>query len=280
MTSNPQRWAGIGGRVGSHVARRAFAAEAEARTADIAQVFLGNPRGWKAGQPLSEAELGLVGFEPGQIPLVVHATYLINVVSATDEVRQKSIHALAEELDTAAKSRALGVVVHAGSAGKGGTAEQSLVRWRQAAEQLAEAGGEVGLWVENVATGNPHPGRDPHGFVETVSAIQEIMGRRAGTCVDTCHAWAGGWTSDDAATVAETVGVALIHLNGSNDDWGSGRDRHDNLPQSRIPPSWLDELTSSISETQGFTPAVIVETPGGEEAQREDIIWWRARRQT
>jgi deoxyribonuclease-4 len=64
--------------------------------------------------------------------------------------------------------------------------------------------------------------------------------------------------------------IDLLHLNNSKDDFNSSRDRHENILIGKINPEYLLEV---IVEADTDT---VVETPGGELAQREDVRYIRA----
>jgi deoxyribonuclease-4 len=61
--------------------------------------------------------------------------------------------------------------------------------------------------------------------------------------------------------------IDLLHLNDSRDAFGSGADRHANLGQGQCDP---DDL---LVIAQAAGAPIIVETPGGVEAQAQDIAW-------
>ena len=70
-------------------------AYASAVGAEVIQVFVSNPRGWAAGpgDPGEDARL-----RDSQIPVFVHATYLINLGSGNPEVAARSADAAAAML--------------------------------------------------------------------------------------------------------------------------------------------------------------------------------------
>ncbi len=88
-------------------------AYASAVAAEVIQVFVSNPRGWAAGpgDPGEDARL-----RDSQIPVFVHATYMINLGSGNPEVAARSADAVAHALRRGADIGARGVVVHTGSA--------------------------------------------------------------------------------------------------------------------------------------------------------------------
>ena len=86
---------------------------ASAVGAEVIQVFVSNPRGWAAG-PGDAAEDARL--RESDIPVFVHATYMVNLGSGNPEVAEKSADAVAHALRRGADIGARGVVVHTGSA--------------------------------------------------------------------------------------------------------------------------------------------------------------------
>ena len=88
---------------------------------ETVQIFVSNPQGWADPVPRRDADVLAEGArELGVSPVVAHAKYLINLASKNEELRDRSVHALAHEM---AAAGALGVdlvVVHAGSHGGDG----------------------------------------------------------------------------------------------------------------------------------------------------------------
>src|ERR1700730_3573109 len=88
----------------------AYAAEVGA---EVIQVFVSNPRGWAAG-PGDRGEDARL--RAAELPVFIHATYMINLGSGNPEVAAKSADAVAHALRRGADIGARGVVVHTGSA--------------------------------------------------------------------------------------------------------------------------------------------------------------------
>src|ERR1700761_8560202 len=113
----------------------AYAAEVGA---EVIQVFVSNPRGWAAGPGDAGQDARL---RDSEIPVFVHATYMINLGSGNPEVASRSADAVAHALRRGAEIGARGVVVHAGSAARGGGGAAAAGRDRAAAAQQARRRG-------------------------------------------------------------------------------------------------------------------------------------------
>ena len=249
--------------VGAHTPAGRPLEEAAARNADLIQIFLSNPQGWK--KPASRDDAAEL--RESSLPIYIHAPYLINVCADDNRVRIPSRKILQDTCDAAAEVGAVGVVVHGGHVTGDGPQEEGIVRWRKALEALDT---EVQVLIENTAGGDKAVARR----VDWVARLwDEIGGFGVGYVLDTCHAWAGAEPFEELVerTVAATGRIDLVHANDSKDPFDSRRDRHQNLGIGMIPP---DDLARVIV---GANAPVVVETPGGAEEQGTDIAWVRAR---
>lgn len=249
--------------IGAHTPAAHPLAEAEARSADLVQIFLSNPQGWRKPEPRNDAAELLAS----SVPIYVHAPYLINVCADDNKVRVPSRRILQETCDAAATIGAAGVVVHGGHVTGDSPQEEGVLRWRKALEPLDT---EVPVLIENTAGGDKAAARR----VEWIAKLwQEVGEFGIGFVLDTCHAWAGGEPLDELVPrVLEATGrIDLVHANDSKDPFDSRRDRHENLGAGQIPP---DDLIRVIIEANA---PVVVETPGGAAEQAADIEWIRTR---
>ena len=248
--------------VGAHTSSQHPLAEAEARNADIVQIFLSNPQSWKKPLPRHDAE----ELRASPIPIYVHAPYLINVCADNNRVRIPSRKILQDTCDAAAEVGAAAVIVHGGHVTGEGPQEEGLIRWRKALEALDT---DVPVLIENTAGGDKAVARR----VDWIARLwQEIGGFGVGFCLDTCHAWAGGEPLDELVekVMAATGRIDLVQANDSKDPFDSRRDRHQNLGFGEIPE---DTLAATIASAGA---PVVVETPGGVEEHSADIEWVRA----
>ncbi|HEX5630754.1 MAG TPA: deoxyribonuclease IV [Acidimicrobiia bacterium] len=248
-------------RVGAHVPTEDPLAEAAARGADLAQLFLSNPQSWKAPPARSDAAALLAS----PIPIYVHAPYLVNVGSPNNRIRIPSRKILADTLAAATAIGAAGVIVHGGHVGDDETLEVGWERWRKALESVELT---VPVLLENTAGGGNAILRECDNYAPLWAAIGEFG---VGAVIDTCHAWAAG---EDMTTLVDRVRAAtgrvdLVHCNNSRDPHGSNRDRHANLAEGEIPPEVLAAVLRSAAAP------VVVETPGEAVEHGADIEWVR-----
>ncbi|BBL78602.1 putative endonuclease 4 [Rubrobacter xylanophilus] len=238
------------------------------------QIFVSNPQGWAPPPERPDAEvLGEGKLRRGLSPVVAHAKYLINLSSPDEELRERSVRALAAELSAAGRLGVDLVVVHAGSHGGDGEERglERLARGLDAARALAA--GMDGRAAEPVVENSCGAGTQLCSSVSALGRLARMVGVRA--CVDTAHAFVAGYdltTPEGAARLAgeleeELDGrVAVLHLNDARNGPGSRRDGHAKIGEGRIPP---DSFAALFASLPGI-PAVM-ETPYGtaEEDARE-----------
>jgi deoxyribonuclease-4 len=259
--------------LGAHVDQEDPIAEARARSADLAQFFLGDPQGWKGPVVAYEggaAALTAAASEAG-IGLYVHAPYVINVATTNNRIRIPSRKLLQQTVTAAAEIGALGVIVHGGHVLKDADLDTGFDNWRKAIDRLDMA---CPVLIENTAGGDNAMARHLDRIERLWTAIGDAEGGdTVGFCLDTCHFHAGG---EELSTVVDRVKsitgrIDLVHANDSQDGFDSGRDRHANLGQGKISGDDLAAVVRSAG-----APA-IVETPGGADGQGADVAWLRQR---
>ena len=263
-------------RIGAHVEQDDPVAEAAARQADLVQIFLGDPQGWKdpavsyaGGGPALTSALATAG-----VDLYVHAPYRLNVATANNRIRIPSRQLLAKYAAAAAELGALGIVVHGGHVLKDDDPESGFDNWAKTFERWDPP---LPVLIENTAGGDGAMVRR----VDRVARLWEVFEDRldpvvlakVGFCLDTCHAHAGG---EELAGLVDRVKAAtgrvdLVHANDSRDDFDSGADRHTNFGNGRIDGADLVAVVSAAGAP------VVCETPGGAVGQAADIAWLRER---
>ena len=270
--------------------------EAESLTMDTVQVFTKNQRQWKV-KPLADevrdewrSELERTGW--GDL-VVAHDSYLINLASPDDELWEKSINLMREEIE---RCEALGItrlVSHPG-AHTGSGVDTGLRRIAKAYKRLFREtrGYRVTICLENTAGGGSTLGRTFEELADLASYIHEASGSdaegRVGFCLDTCHALAAGYDiathADGDGTgkkrtraEAEALGDAMldefdkicglgklnvVHLNDSVGARGSHRDRHAHIGKGNVA---LGAFASVVNRPALSDVPMILETPKGED---------------
>ena len=255
-------------RIGAHVGQDDPITESRTRGGDIAQIFLGNPQGWKAptlGYPEGAAALRDAAAEAG-LDIVVHAPYLVNVASTNNRVRVPSRKILQQQIDLAAEVGAIGIVVHGGHVGADDDPSAGFDNWRKACER---ADRKVPIFIENTAGGDNAMARG----LDRIAGLWDAVGDLdVGFCLDTCHAFSAGL---DLTTVVDDVRaitgrIDLVHANDSRDEFGSGADRHANLGAGTIGMTTIGEVVKAAGAP------TILETPGAKSGDSDDVELLRA----
>ncbi len=249
-------------RIGAHVGSDRPLDHARELGADVVQIFLSNPQSWKKPAEREDAD----ELAASEIPIYVHAPYLINPVTSNNRVRIPSRKILQDTCDAAAAIGASGVVVHGGQVTGDGDMDEAFPRWRKA---LKAVDTDVPILIENTAGGD-------NAVVRRIDNIgrlwDEIGDLDAGFVLDTCHSWAGGEPFEDliARLMGATGRIDLIHCNDSRDEFDSRRDRHANLGEGEIP---ANQLAAVLRATEA---PIVIETPGDLDAHRADLAWIRS----
>ena len=253
-------------RIGAHVTPSDPLAAAAERGAEVVQIFLSDPQGWKKPPAREDAE----ALRASDIAVFVHAPYVINVATTNNRVRHPSRQNLTNTVRAAEAIGAAGVIVHGGHVGDDDDPQEGFDNWRKTLERLES---QVPILIENTAGGENAMAREFDRIARLWDALEGVE-TPFGFCLDTCHAWAGGEALLDAVgrITAITGGVDLVHLNDSKDEFDSRRDRHQNLGEGQIDPELL------VAVVKEADAPVVVETPDGDdgEGQARDIAWIRA----
>jgi deoxyribonuclease-4 len=258
--------------IGAHQSAAGGYGKAVERAADIGatslQIFSSSPRSW-AGANLSKEDVNAfkeVKEEYGIDPVVFHAPYLINLADrgATGE---KSIQAMTEELNVAARCGIIGSVVHVGSWKTDDESPEDDEHFEHLIKSLKtvlkDTDPAADFLIENMGTR-----KIGKSFEEVGRIIDACDGdERLKVCLDTCHLHAAGFDlaegyEDFFQQFDELVGLqrlSVIHVNDSRDDFGSLRDRHANLGEGEIDERVFKNLVTK-SPTKDLP--LILETPG------------------
>ncbi len=202
-------------------------------------------------------------------PLVIHASYLVNVCSQNEEVRQKSTSAFRGEVERALALGAEYLVLHPGS-WKGLTREEGL---RLAAETIATAvdglpwqDAPFRILIENTAGAEFSLG----GTLEQVAELVERLRAKApvAVCLDTCHTHVAGYDLVSEAGYEETIrlvestigcqAVKVWHCNDAKAARGSKLDRHEHIGAGTIGSETFRRL---LHDARFAHSAFIAETP-------------------
>jgi deoxyribonuclease IV len=225
-------------RIGAHVGTSGGIQSAIERGLAVGcesiQVFTTSPRAWKAQvHPPENLEAFRTARATAEIPVVCHASYLINMAGSDEAVVEKSGSALAACCRVASELDAEAVIVHVGSH-LGDGLEAGYARIQTAlVPVLDELPEGVWLLLENTAGAGGTIGRT---IDELAAVIERCPHPRIGVCLDSCHLFASGIEIGDPASMTAMLDeldakigldrLRALHLNDSRMPFGSNRDRH------------------------------------------------------
>lgn len=260
-------------RIGVHLGTTGGASNAVERAVEIGantfQIFSASPRMWRVvkADPKQTERMKALRAKHDVGPLVIHTSYLVNVCSQTEEVREKSIVAFRGEIERALAFGAEYLVLHPGS-WKGLTREEGLTLAAEsisrAIDGLAWQGTAFSILIENTAGAQYSLG----GSFEQVAELVERLRATApvNVCLDTCHSYVAGYdlvTDYDAVMdmVASTIGfdaVKVWHCNDAKAALGSKLDRHEHIGKGTM---GVEPFRRLLNDPRFAHTAFIAETP-------------------
>lgn len=256
--------------------------EAAGLKTDVLQIFTKNQRAWKEKE-YSEAEGNAFKKDMGDNSIKMcfsHTTYLLNLASSDDELRNKSIKGLAAELT---RCHVLGLpyaVLHPGSNKLVSKDEAISIIARSLNEVFELTGGiDTKVLLENTAG----QGSTIGGEFEHLGDIMDQVERksRLGVCFDTCHAFAAGHDirtqdsfEDTMARLHKAVdldNLLAFHLNDSKGELGKHLDRHENIGQGLIGPEPFRQIINRFP-----AKPKVLETPKKEDWDAKNLNFLRS----
>lgn len=245
---------------------------------ETVQIFVKNASRWQA-KPLEEGDIERfrqARRETGIEPVLAHNSYLINIGSPDEDLWEKSLDSLTQEIERCALLEIPYLVMHPG-AHSGAGEEVGLRRITAALNEALKKTEESGVMILLETTAGQ--GSVLGGAFEHLAQIIEdsFCPERLGVCFDTCHAFVAGYDlrSPEACerTFAELdriIGIArlkAIHLNDSRGGLGSRRDRHEHIGMGQI---GLEGFRWIVNNPLLSHLPMILETPKGKD-MKEDV---------
>jgi len=171
-------------------------------------------------------------------PWVIHASYLVNLATPKDDLREKSIRSLQQEVDAAATLDIEYVNTHLG-AHTGAGVEQGLANAASALDELDVPEGVTVLVESDAGSGTKLGGEFDHLATVLAESDQDID-----VCLDTAHMFAAGYDLSTPGAVEETIAefedvvgldrLACVHLNDSKHECGTNKDEHAHVGEGLI----------------------------------------------
>lgn len=213
--------------------------------------------------------------------VIAHASYLINLASADDALWERSIEALAVEVERSAALAIPALVLHPGSPRDQGT-EFGLSRVALGLDRVLVPHGSVAKRREGVTILLEVTAGQGATLGRTFEELGAIVTRarsadRIGVCFDTCHALAAGYEFRTEAGYRSTfaaldraVGLErlrAIHLNDSKGELGCRKDRHEHIGKGTV---GLEAFARILNDRRFSGIPMVLETPKDEKTLAED----------
>ncbi|MEI2626257.1 deoxyribonuclease IV [Erwinia aphidicola] len=244
--------------IGAHVSAAGGVDQAVQRAYELEAtafaLFTKNQRQWRAS-PLTDEVISAFRlacekyhYTPGQI--LPHDSYLINLGHPVSEALEKSREAFHDEVTRCMQLGLTLLNFHPGSHLHQISEEDCLKRIAESINVVLDKTEGVTAVIENTAGQGSNLGFRFEHLAAIIDGVEDKS--RVGVCIDTCHAFAGGYdlrTEDECVkTFAEferIVGFQYLrgmHLNDAKSEFNSRVDRHHSLGEGNIGKtvfSWL-----------------------------------------
>ena len=245
----------------------------------VLQIFTRNSNQWN-GKSVTDAEAALFRTKfaaSGLREVISHDIYLINLASPPGEMRDKSLAAFRDELETCARLGINKIVMHPGSH-LTDSPQNGLARVVEAFDQLfyevPQFEGRV--LIETTAGQGSNLGRTFEELAAIISGSR--YPEKFGVCFDTCHTFAAGYDiateegyRDSMEQFDRLIGLDRLdcfHLNDSKKGLGSRVDRHDHIGQGTL---GLNPFRFILNDSRFTRVPKILETPKGDNDEMDAV---------
>lgn len=208
----------------------------------------------------------------------IHAAYVLNICQPPEsDIYQRSCAYLEEVLRWGEALGFHSVVVHPSSAKEFPVEEAELWCAQAVTETLIAYRGPVQLLLENSAGDQRDRliGRDPAQLDRICSQIAtEIDPARFGICLDTTHAYAGGYPVAEILEWRDYPWLRMLHLNSPKPEveLGSKKDRHGNFQEGGFSEEELKRLVGTFA----VYPIIMESNPPSAEEVHQALVWAHA----
>lgn len=259
-------------QLGAHVSIAGGVDKAFTRAKEIGctafQIFTKSNRQWQA-KPLETEVVALYRrhqHETG-LPVVCHASYLLNLAAPDETVWRKSLEALVTELERCELLGITYLVLHPG-AHMGAGVEAGIARVVQALDEVHRRlpAYQVKVTLEITAGQGTALGSKFEEIAQIIAACRQP--ERLAVCFDTCHALAAGYEFRTPASYEQMMAefdrvigldrLKVFHLNDSEKDLGSRVDRHAHIGEGCI---GLEPFGYFLNDPRLAEIPFVIETP-------------------
>jgi deoxyribonuclease IV len=212
------------------------------------------------------AALDEAGIDPKFV--MAHSAYVLNTATAEEEKYSRAKAGLAKELE---RSTALGIgqlCFHPGAAlddNREAAAERVAQAIIFALEQVPNS--ETRVLVENTAGAGRTFAKTAAEVGAILRHVPSALRRRTGYGLDTCHLFSSGYDLRPRGAMSAVLDefeqaagepIAFVHMNDSEGDLGSNKDRHMLLGEGRI---GVEPFRDLFADKRSHGIPLILETP-------------------
>lgn len=271
-------------KIGAHVSISGGIQNSVMNAAEIGcetfQIFTQNQRQWKS-KIFSQDEIEAFKSSRRErgynsVPLLSHASYLINMCAADENNLQRSRKALVEELRRCDQLGINYLVIHPGAHGGKGEEWGIAVISETINETLSRYQPQVEILLETTAGSGTAVG---YRFEHLQKIIEQVDDKsKAAVCLDTCHIFAAGYSiqtkegwESTFSEIEQSFGwekLKAFHLNDSLKELASRRDRHAAIGEGYIGLKSFECIVNHerLKDTPG-----IIEIPANQNADKDNI---------
>ncbi len=208
--------------------------------------------------------------------VVAHASYLINLGSEKKEMQEKSIKAVADELQRCEKLGIPYLVLHPGSNPSQDISQTCLQIGHNLNKAFAISNTKhTMILLETMAGQGSTIGKTFENLAKIIKGVKNK--KHVGICIDTCHLFAAGYNFDDEKsykqlwkkfdTIIGLSKIKVIHMNDSKKELGSHVDRHEHIGKGKIKTTAFKLI---MNDKKFAKVAKIIETPKSTEDLKHD----------
>jgi deoxyribonuclease-4 len=232
------------------------------------QIFTKSNRQWKAKELATQDTNAFKAawYNSSIKSVITHATYLINIGSPNNELAEKSVMALTEELNRCNDLSIPYLVLHPGSHSNTDVNECLKRISANLDRSLEKSNSKTSILLETMAGQGTGVG---HTFEQIATIIESSHHKsKIGVCFDTCHAFAAGYDFRTKTTYKnmwenfdKTIGLHklhAIHVNDSKGGLGSRVDRHADIGEGKI---GLEAFKLLFNDPRFVAIPKVLETP-------------------
>jgi len=228
------------------------------------QIFSHSPQVWQDPNIEDDeaAKFRELSEDNGVGPWVIHSSYLVNLCTPKEDLREKSLDSMQKEFDAADKLGVEYVNVHLG-AHTGAGVDGGLENAASVLDELDVPDGVTVLIESDAGSGTKLGGQFEH-----LATVRERTSLDIEFCLDTAHMFAAGYDLSTPEAVDETfaefddvVGLAdlaCVHLNDSKHACGTNKDEHAHIGEGEIGEAGMDAF---VNHDAVADVPLVLETP-------------------